>query len=323
MNARAAMAAATGAGLGVMACGLSLTGTGASVYGGEGGAPDASAVDGETTDSGADGARCTSDVTNDPHNCGSCGHDCMGGDCFLGACQPVVFASGLSAPQGVAVDDKNLVWTSPSKGTIGQIPLSGGSSTTIVSGAGQPAYAALGGSDLYWTDRAGGNVMRRALFGGAVTLLARGQPTPTGIALSSGDVYFTAQSKNTLRLVLADGGAVDVTPALDNPEGIAAADGAMVVASPPGHVFSAPLDGGVPDVLVDGLAGEEPTAVAVGRGAVYFTLRKSGKVARYQTATRATDILAEGQLQPTGIAVDASAIYWADTGSGKIMRLAL
>ena len=51
----------------------------------------------------------------DPHNCGSCGHDCAGGACQDGVCVPLppgVLASGLIAPTSVAVDANNVYWLS-------------------------------------------------------------------------------------------------------------------------------------------------------------------------------------------------------------------
>jgi hypothetical protein len=51
----------------------------------------------------------------DPHNCGSCGHDCAGGACQAGVCVPLppgVLASGVIAPTSVVVDANNVYWLS-------------------------------------------------------------------------------------------------------------------------------------------------------------------------------------------------------------------
>jgi hypothetical protein len=49
----------------------------------------------------------------DPHNCGTCGHDCMGGACQEGTCVPLppgVLASGQASPTSIVVDDTNVYW---------------------------------------------------------------------------------------------------------------------------------------------------------------------------------------------------------------------
>ena len=60
------------------------------------------------TSCGASGSAYT---LYDPHNCGACGHDCLGGACDAGVCVPLpagVLASGLIAPVSVAVDATNV-----------------------------------------------------------------------------------------------------------------------------------------------------------------------------------------------------------------------
>src|SRR5262245_30712562 len=56
---------------------------------------------------------CEADLANDSKNCGACKHDCQGGDCKAGVCQPVVIAHDLPmSPWGVAVDDAHVYWAS-------------------------------------------------------------------------------------------------------------------------------------------------------------------------------------------------------------------
>ena len=62
-------------------------------------------------DSGGDGPAC-GDTQSSSSNCGTCGHDCLGGDCQKGVCQPVKLASqqqGLGTTQ-LAQDDANVYW---------------------------------------------------------------------------------------------------------------------------------------------------------------------------------------------------------------------
>jgi hypothetical protein len=50
------------------------------------------------------GGGCGPDLETDPHDCGVCGHDCQGGDCAAGRCQPFVLAENAAAPNYIVAD---------------------------------------------------------------------------------------------------------------------------------------------------------------------------------------------------------------------------
>jgi hypothetical protein len=72
----------------------------------------------------------------DPRNCGSCGHDCLGGDCAGGACQPIVLARDLDAGtlQAIAIDDTSVYW-GDSSGVVGVVAKSGGDGRLLLTNA--------------------------------------------------------------------------------------------------------------------------------------------------------------------------------------------
>src|SRR5262249_35669288 len=84
---------------------------------------------GPTNDAGADspsasgdGGPCV-DLASDPHNCGQCGHDCGGGSCANGACQPFEFGPLTDAPVIALVTDATRVsgLTSPADAELGSL----------------------------------------------------------------------------------------------------------------------------------------------------------------------------------------------------------
>src|SRR5262245_1510651 len=64
------------------------------------------------------------DVASSAAHCGRCGHDCLGGACVLGRCQPVAIAINRVNPHGLAVDANGVVyWTEDAK--IVKCPVTG------------------------------------------------------------------------------------------------------------------------------------------------------------------------------------------------------
>jgi hypothetical protein len=65
------------------------------------------------------------DLDRDPANCGACGHDCGGGECMAGACQPVLVAGSLDRPYSMAVapESGQVFWLTPTE--LLRCPLAG------------------------------------------------------------------------------------------------------------------------------------------------------------------------------------------------------
>jgi hypothetical protein len=57
-----------------------------------------------------DAGACDADTNADPRNCGACGHDCCGGACTSGQCQPLVLASQQTKPAWVIADATHVYW---------------------------------------------------------------------------------------------------------------------------------------------------------------------------------------------------------------------
>ena len=77
---------------------------------------------------------------SDPANCGACGHDCLGGACVAGVCQPVLLADAEFFPSTLALDDARIYWANrtdvdygapPASIVVRAMPKAGGAPTTL------------------------------------------------------------------------------------------------------------------------------------------------------------------------------------------------
>lgn len=141
-------------------------------------APDGAVEASSTTDSGF---VCT-DTTADPHNCGRCGHDCGGGPCAAGVCEPYVVLSepGVSYVS-VAIDATNAYFTDKNA-TIRRVPLDKSAApTTMFTGSTSVGLApdlAVHDGFLYFIDDLTGDDNAGSVVRCPVTGCVNGTPEP-------------------------------------------------------------------------------------------------------------------------------------------------
>jgi hypothetical protein len=155
------------------------------------------------------GSSCV-DTLVDAQNCGACGHDCQGGACLAGACQPVTLFHGTgcaksSAYGGLASDAENLYWTDESHG-VASLPLSGGTLKQLVSY--DPSCTlrfggiAAGSADVYWTDINGGSILDAAKDEATQTPASFAKspntPRPYNIVVDATYAYWTNNGDGTV-----------------------------------------------------------------------------------------------------------------------------
>ena len=120
---------------------------GATSAGGSGGAADI-ALGGAS-----EGPSCVNiDTTSDVENCGSCGHGCLGGDCLLGVCQPIVLAKDQGSYIKITLASDYVYWTGDNA-TIGRVKSDGSTEAEelVPQSAGELGYDnVVVGQTLYW-----------------------------------------------------------------------------------------------------------------------------------------------------------------------------
>lgn len=288
--------------------------------------------DGASSDAAAEAAAhpCTTTVT-DPFNCGACGHDCLGGGCSAGRCEPVVIANEPGQPMAITVDATHVFWTNATTGDVRRAPLSGGVAQTLFDG---PPGVDLGdglvrsGADIYFTvGDADGGVFRCPATGcgaaGPVPVVAP-LASPQYVGIADGGVLLFSEGTFSGRVGRC------TLPCASAPEFVATAEGfPKFVAADDGSVYWSTLvpgggnlrsGVGVPTTLVSGQAVQQ---VEVNGGEVLFAARGSG-VKGVPTAGGTPRRLYEPLTQTERFAIDGTLVYFNDsTSSGRILRCPL
>jgi hypothetical protein len=274
------------------------------------------------------GSACL-DLQSDGANCGSCGHDCLGGACNAGVCQPVVLVSGPSLVHALAVDAQSLYFTSDGfpSGSVQKMSLSGGAVTTLVSGVATPQGIAVDATFVYWASEYGNTISRIPIGGGAPTTLLSGVTDAMGVAVDASAIYFSTIDTGSVWKAPLSGGS----PVLLGTT-TAAAGGVTGVAVDAGHLYfgtystvaQVPLAGGATTTLVTGA--NDAISVAVDDTFLYWTDLYGGGLMRQPLAGGpATTLVPGSSAYSEGIAVDAEAIYFGTTDTrdvSTILRLA-
>jgi hypothetical protein len=273
------------------------------------------------------------DTQSDSDNCGTCGHQCLGGSCVAGLCQPVTLAAA-TAPQGVAVDATNVYWTNSTTGQVELCAKSGCNAmpTTLISNASDlyPQSIVVAAGNVYYLvyNFSNPGAVFECASGGCSnqpTAIASNQVGPTAIASDANNLYWTNGSGEVMECAL--GGCNG------NPTALATGLSGLVPLTIGGLAVDATNvywsdSVGIVKCGIGGCNGQ-PTTVAASQQAyglvtdgsnLYWTDYNNGFV--YQcpnTGCAQPTVLASGLTNPKNLAIDGSNVYWAN-GDGTIMR---
>jgi hypothetical protein len=287
-------------------------------------------ADGAPLDAGMAEASPCGDTSSIPTNCGRCGHDCLGGQCSGGVCQPfaLIAADAGVSPTDLAVDDAYLYWTDMYNGAVTRTDKSTGISTVLSTSTFFPQPIAVDDANVYWGDFAGLYWCPKSSCALNTNMAAGNYRHPLfSLALSDAGVFWSEGDPDLLWVPKA---AVNMTPTVVW-QGDAAA--AFVAADGPRAYFTA-SDGLLHSVSADGggaYAVAVPGAPAAAQSAgitlqvpdVYFTvvdpdagLVASAAAASGDASALTASAVARGQHNPFIIVSDGTSLYWEATTSG-------
>lgn len=310
-------------------------------------------------DGGSGAPSCNGDLTQDPHHCGRCGHDCLGGACAAGKCSPLVIADGLSSPVGVAVDDASVYWvtSTPADTNVGRAAKSGADRRTLYTTDTwrSPSQLAVDASHVFYASNRGA-IVSVDKGTGAFALLAQDPLGPRGLALDVATATIVwvdelpglssastsgASSKLLARIAGADV-ALDATNVFVGGTGLrripragcpnASDCGAPLATGTVRHVvvddayLAGADESGVFQMRKDGgervlVSSDLSEGVAMDREWVYWsTSTANGVVSRRRKDCALVEVLATGQAFPSAITVDDGAVYWC--ARGAVMKVA-
>ncbi len=163
-----------------------------------------------------DGDACPFDRSTDSKSCGVCGHDCLGGECHSGVCQPVVLEYGQGGAFGIAVDDTAVYWANYADGRVMKRAKDGsGTSLELAKTASPgPRDITVDPSNVYFTNNnASASAVYRVKKDGAglSALPGSGCDGARGIAVLGAFVYIACHDSNTIAREPADGGGALAT----------------------------------------------------------------------------------------------------------------
>ena len=261
------------------------------------------------------------DTASDTHNCGRCGHDCLGGQCLGGVCQAVALLDidAGASPRDLAQDDSFLYWTDLSKGTVNRTSKTTGV-TMLAYRDPSPVGIAVDDAGIYWGDFQGLWRCPKAACNPSATptLVAHATTGVFSLAIDDQSIYWSEESARVFAAPKdgADAGGATVWKGSTSVNYLATDGQRLYFTADDGMLHIAGVDGGQPTAI--GTAGPSSSeGVALEDGVVYWTVfdPSNGQVNAAST-TSLTPTTFVGTLElPLPVASDGINVYWADMPS--------
>jgi hypothetical protein len=258
------------------------------------------------------------DTSSDTHNCGVCGHDCLGGPCVAGVCRPCVLVVAPNL-KNIDIDATHLYYTEPDRGAVSKVPLVGGASTTLVSGI--PArYVSVGMTAVYFAHSYSttfSSVQSVPLDGGTPAVLAQFGGLPVRWAFDGQNVYLALYTGSTdpsgVTIVVPTDGTAQRS--LDVGQLISVNAGVIYFSPQRGVLQARSITGGPVTTLISGQEDVRDLAVY---GTDVFAITWGawpppyGRIVRVPAGGGPVAESAPCLGLPISIAVDHGVVYWGE-----------
>lgn len=158
------------------------------------------------------------ELATDPSNCGVCGHDCLGGECLLGQCQPIEIAKNQGRVFTIEVDESFIYWAGDGSVVAKKSIDNTGKVIELVPAASQEYvyYSALVDQTLYWGNDWKDNGVRGCALpscsGGPKSLVSGTTQLRDLVYSAAGKALYYTQGSSVWQKALPGGTAKQVVP---------------------------------------------------------------------------------------------------------------
>jgi hypothetical protein len=283
---------------------------------------------------GAGGAMCDDaapERASDPASCGRCGHDCLGGGCVLGKCQPVALATGQANPHSLAVDDTWVYWSNFHGHAVLRTLKSGGDAAHPIATflTNDPVGIAID-DDYVYIGCYPGSVWRVTKDGNGLQQLVGGVNLIQGLAVQGDSVFYsTGEPGSTLYRVPKAGGPSEPLYQQGWVLGLVSDGEHLYVADATNRLVLRLTTTGAVTVIDD--ADNVANLISYDDTFLYWFVNYGRMLKKRKDNTGTVTELDEIAGGPYGLVADDGYLYWSDPGvlqdgmfppgSGRVARL--
>ncbi len=270
------------------------------------------------------------DLQTSPSHCGACDHNCQGGDCVVGQCQPIVLTENLQSVRDMAMDATHLYWLTSDDGHVERIEKNGGLRELLASNQQNGRRIATSDANIYWTLPSGKNLKFTSKTPGSQVMQIPGNvPDTTGITIAAGKMFVThgiSGNGAVAQWTLPNANKKDLLANLQYPtEIVATPEFAFFIDDVAGAnndvLIKLPVDAGAETTLSQGF--HKVTDLAVDTDFVYVA-EDGGRLLRISALGDQLE-LSKSTDRVTSLAVDSRHVYWTTTATdgtqnGAVLR---